>query len=594
MRNALKLAAVCLVLLFALPVFAQNPPYRHGVMQPDSNTLIARMNAYATAPRVPTIDQIANVSATIESFGSGTSFDLLGYTPWNASNMTDRNQGSCGNCWVWAGTGVMEIALAWQTGVTDRLSVQYYDSCSTSQGAHGCSACNGGDLTDLRNWYAGSQHQFAVPWSNTGASYANGGACRACSAIATTPRYTFLNPPGQVQTVSTYHITTDQAVSNIKTVLNGGQAIEFDFYLPNNTAWNTFMDFWDNQPESTVWDPDTYCGVAYSDSAGGAGHGVVVVGYNDTDANPDNHYWVLMNSWGATTGRPDGLFYMKMNMNYACDNGSVTYSREFRTVDFTYVANRVGFNTVTGTGPATLSTPTSGAYFTSFSSLSDTDGSLNQTGKPSGLVFSQGLVSYSLSVPTAGQTAAVSLTFPNALAAGTKVYKVNSGGFYEYTNATISGNTVTLNLQDGGSGDSDGAPNSVIVDPVGPASPPSVATAGEGGAGGGGGGGGGGCFIATAAYGSYLDPHVVVLRVFRDRRLAGNAAGRKMIALYYAWSPPAARFIARHETARAVTRCILTPIVLFAEYPISSSTALFVIVLMGAGIFSRPSRRTPR
>ncbi len=568
-------------------------------MRPDADTLQARMDAYANAPRVPTIDQIAAVSALNVSSGSGTSFDLLGYSPWNASNMADRNQGSCGNCWVWAGTGVMEIALGWQTGVTDRLSVQYYDSCSTGQGAQGsaCSVCNGGDLTDLRNWYAGSQHQFAVPWSNTGASYSASSAsvCGACSAIATTPRYTFLNPPGQVQTVSTYSVTTDQAVSNIKTVLNGGQAIEFDFYLPNNTAWNAFFDFWDNQPESTVWDPDTYCGVAYSDSAGGAGHGVVLVGYDDTDANPDNHYWVLMNSWGATSGRPDGLLYMKMNMNYACDNGSVTYSREFRTVSFSYVASRVVFNTFTGTGPATLSTPTSGAYFTSFAALSDTDASLNQTGKPSGLVFSQGLVTYSLSVPTAGQTASVSITYPNALASGTAVYKVNSSRFYGYTNAVINGNTVTLTLQDGGAGDSDGVPNGVIVDPVGPASPPSFGSAGGAGAdSGGGGGGGGGCFIATAAYGSYLDPRVVVLRVFRDKRLAGNAAGRKVIALYYAWSPPAARFIARHETARVATRCLLTSVVLFAEYPISSSFALFVIVLTGAVSLSRSSRRITR
>ena len=111
MRNALRAAAVCLAVLFALPVFAQNPPYRHGVMRLDADTLQARMDAYANAPRVPTIDQIAAVSALNVSSGSGTSFDLLGYSPWNASNMADRNQGSCGNCWVWAGTGVMEIAL---------------------------------------------------------------------------------------------------------------------------------------------------------------------------------------------------------------------------------------------------------------------------------------------------------------------------------------------------------------------------------------------------------------------------------------------------------------------------------------------------
>ena len=41
---------------------------------------------------------------------------------------------------------------------------------------------------------------------------------------------------------------------------------------------------------------------------------------------------------------------------------------------------------------------------------------------------------------------------------------------------------------------------------------------------GGGGGGIEGCFLATAAYGSYLDPHVEALRYFRDHYLVTNAA----------------------------------------------------------------------
>jgi subtilisin family serine protease len=84
----------------------------------------------------------------------------------------------------------------------------------------------------------------------------------------------------------------------------------------------------------------------------------------------------------------------------------------------------------------------------------------------------------------------------------------------------------------------------------------------------GGGGGGGHCFIATAAYGSYLDPHVKVLRLFRDKVLLPSDFGKMLVDRYYAWSPPLADIIAGSPFLRLITRLALTPVVLLLEYPV--------------------------
>ena len=69
------------------------------------------------------------------------------------------------------------------------------------------------------------------------------------------------------------------------------------------------------------------------------------------------------------------------------------------------------------------------------------------------------------------------------------------------------------------------------------------------------------CFIATAAYGSPFEKHVATLRQFRDRYLLTTRAGRELVELYYEYSPPAARFIAEHDTLRGAVRVALLPVV---------------------------------
>ncbi len=102
----------------------------------------------------------------------------------------------------------------------------------------------------------------------------------------------------------------------------------------------------------------------------------------------------------------------------------------------------------------------------------------------------------------------------------------------------------------------------------------------------GGGSGGSGCFIATAAYGSYLDPHVRILREFRDQHLLSSVAGRHFVHFYYRHSPAFAAVIGRSETLRAATRWLLTPLVFAVEYP-SCAAGLMLLALSAAMLLRR-------
>ena len=94
----------------------------------------------------------------------------------------------------------------------------------------------------------------------------------------------------------------------------------------------------------------------------------------------------------------------------------------------------------------------------------------------------------------------------------------------------------------------------------------------------------GGCFIATAAYGSPLEPHVMALREFRDRYLQRSALGRAFIRFYYRHSPPVAALIAEHEWLRAIVRMLLAPVVLIVEFPLRGAAVLLLALALFFGV----------
>jgi len=104
-------------------------------------------------------------------------------------------------------------------------------------------------------------------------------------------------------------------------------------------------------------------------------------------------------------------------------------------------------------------------------------------------------------------------------------------------------------------------------------SPP--ATTGSGG----GGGGGGGCFIATAAFGSYQEEHVRVLRQFRDTFLLTNMAGKAFVAWYYRHSPKYAAIIAGRPALRAIARTALLPVYAAAFLSLNGFPAPLILII---------------
>jgi hypothetical protein len=211
----------------------------------------------------------------------------------------------------------------------------------------------------------------------------------------------------------------------------------------------------------------------------------------------------------------------------------------------------------------------------------DPDTISDNTNRPADLIF--GLFAYRLRVQNPGDTAKVRVYFSGEIFSSDVFYKYDTvNGWYDYSAHTTfndDGQSVTLEVKDGGYGDSDGLANGVIVDPGGIASGESTFSTNVG-------TNIMGCFITTAAFGTKFEKHVQLLRRFRDLYLMPNSIGRAFVKGYYRYSPPIANFIARHDTLRTMARWSLVPLIAFSWMLLHLGLAatLLIIGLMFSGV----------
>jgi hypothetical protein len=104
--------------------------WSQAIMHPDEVTLRKWMDDYENAPKAFLNHVIHDRLNQAQVAELGTSMNLLDHIKYTPS---ERNQARCGDCWVWAGTGTMEIALDVQNGIKDRLSAQFAQSCKTDE-----------------------------------------------------------------------------------------------------------------------------------------------------------------------------------------------------------------------------------------------------------------------------------------------------------------------------------------------------------------------------------------------------------------------------------------------------------------------------
>jgi hypothetical protein len=138
------------------------------------------------------------------------------------------------------------------------------------------------------------------------------------------------------KSIQTHGVTEQTAINNIKNILHQNRGVYFSIFYADETNIDDFRNFWRNQNEQYIYDLDYYAGHQWVEGEA-VGHALLVVGYHDDETTNISDYWILLNSWGINSHRPNGLLRIDMHMNYSLMySGSNQYAFGAETLNVTF------------------------------------------------------------------------------------------------------------------------------------------------------------------------------------------------------------------------------------------------------------------
>jgi hypothetical protein len=86
------------------------------------------------------------------------------------------------------------------------------------------------------------------------------------------------------------------------------------------------------------------------------------------------------------------------------------------------------------------------------------------------------------------------------------------------------------------------------------------------------------CYVATAAFGNYMQEDVQILRDFRDQFLQTNLLGQKFVETYYEYSPYLAHYIDNNLIAKTISQYLIKAISFIIKYKLEVILGLFSLL----------------